>query len=508
MENGKSNILNKEKIILELRNISKTFPGVQALKKVNLKIEEGEVHALVGENGAGKSTLMRILLGIYQPDIGGQIFFKGREINIPNSHFALKLGFSMVSQELNLVPQRTVAENILIGREPTISILKIKLLDWNSLFKKTRNFLKKNDILLPVNEIVGKLSIGKQQLLEVAKAISYNPKLIIMDEPTSSLASVEVEKLFKIIRSFKKQRISVIYISHVLDEIFGICDRVSVLRDGKLIDSKNIKEINKSQIISMMVGRKLDKMFPQINKPKEEIAFEVRKLNRKDVFKNISFKVRKGEIVGIAGLIGAKRTEVARAIFGLDQIDSGEILLEEEELKIRNPRDAIKHSIAMVPENRKLGGLALCRSVKENLSIANLDNLSKGPFLLLNKEKINNEKIAMMLSIKTPNLQQIVNYLSGGNQQKVVIAKWLTTNPKILILDEPTKGIDVGAKAEIHKLIARLADRGIAIIMISSEMPEVLGMSHRVIIMRAGRIQKILDKENITQEIVMNYAMG
>lgn len=492
--------------ILEVKNISKTFPGVKALKNVNLKIKEGEVHALVGENGAGKSTLMNLLSGIYKPDSGGEIFFKGKKITIKNPYFAIQLGISMIHQELNLVPQRTVAENILIGREPTLP--NLRLLDWSNLFKEAKNLLKKNDISLSEKMIVENLSISKQQLVEIAKAISYNPKLIIMDEPTSSLTRDETEKLFKLIKIFRKRGVSIIYISHVLDEIFEIADSVSVLRDGILVDTKNMTEINKNQIISMMVGRKLNTMFPQINKPKEDIAFEVRRLNRENIFKDISFKVNKGEIVGIAGLIGAKRTEVARAIFGIDHIDSGEILIENKELKIRNPRDAIKHGIAMVPEDRKLDGLALCRTLKENLSIANLDDFSKGPFILLKKEKINSEKSVRTFLIKTLSIQQIVNYLSGGNQQKVIIAKWLNMNPKILILDEPTKGIDVGAKAEIHKLIVKFAEKGMAIIMISSEMTEVLEMSHRVIVMKSGVIRKILNKKDITQENVLAYALG
>jgi len=506
MDDIRSNILHKEKVILEVKNISKTFPGIKALKNVNLKIKEGEVHALVGENGAGKSTLMNLLSGIYKPDSGGEIFFKGGKVTIKNPYFAIQLGISMIHQELNLVLQRTVAENILIGREPTLP--NLRLLDWSNLFKEVKNLLKKNDISLSEKMIVGNLSIAKQQLVEIAKAISYNPKLIIMDEPTSSLSRNEVERLFKIIKIFRKQGISVIYISHVLDEIFEIANRVSVLRDGILVGTKNITEISKNQIISMMIGRKIGVMFPQFHKSKEDIAFEVKRLNRKNIFKDISFKVNKGEIVCIAGLIGSKRTEVAQAIFGIDHIDSGEILIENEELKIRNPRDAIKHGIAMVPEDRKLGGLALCRSLKENLSIVNLNDFSKGPFILSKKEKINSEKSVKMLSIKIQSIQQIVNYLSGGNQQKVVIAKWLNINPKILILDEPTRGIDVGTKAEIHKLIAKLAEKGVAIIMISSEMPEVLGMSHRVIVMKSGEIRKILNKKDITQENILVYSLG
>jgi len=506
MDNVKNSTLHKEKVILEVRKVSKTFPGVQALKDVNLKILDGEVHALVGENGAGKSTLMKILSGIYRPDEGGEIFFKDRKVTIANPHFALRLGISMIHQELNLVPQRTVAENIWIGREPVLP--NVRLLDWNSLFKKTRDLLTKIDISILEKEKVENLNIASQQLVEISKAVSYNPKLIIMDEPTSSLTRYEVEKLFRLIRNLKKNGVSVIYISHILDEIFEVADRVSVLRDGQLINTKNVKDLKKNEIVAMMVGRSINIAFPKLNKPKEEIAFEVRNLNKKNVLKDISFKVKKGEIVGIAGLIGAKRTDVAKAIFGIDSLDSGEIFIEEKKNNIKSSKDAISLGIAMVPEDRKSSGLALCRSLKENLSIANLDSYSKGLFIIQKKEKINIKKLIKRLSIKATSMGQIVNYLSGGNQQKVVIAKWLSTNPKILILDEPTRGIDVNAKLEIHKLMVRLAEKGIAIIMISSEMLEVLGMSHRVIVMKAGKIQKILDKEEITQEVVLSYAMG
>ena len=491
--------------LLEMRKISKEFPGVLALDNVDFKIKRGEVHALVGENGAGKSTLMKILAGIYQPD-SGEILWNGNEVKIRDSKTALSLGISMIHQELNPVPQMTIAENIFLGREPAS---KVKgFINFKKMYSDTKKILQDQDLVYNPRTKVANLSISDTQLIEIVKAITYESSLIIMDEPTSALTELEIENLYKRVRELKKRGVSVIFITHKLDEIFKIVDTVTILRDGKFIDSKPIENLTKDEIISMMVGREITNLYPKMDIDIGEKVFEADGLTRNGVFNNISFKVNKGEILGIYGLMGSGRTEVVRAIFGLDPLDKGKITINSKTVKVLTPQDSIKSGIAMVTEDRKNFGVILCRSVLENISLPNLRAFSR--FMFLNK-RLERKKIAdisKIFNIKTPNLETMVNSLSGGNQQKVVVAKWYLLNPRVLILDEPTRGIDVGAKYEIHKIMNDLAGRGMAIIMISSEMPEVLGMSDRIIVMHKGEITGELKRKEATQEKIMILGTG
>lgn len=489
--------------VLEVRGISKAFPGVQALDNVSLQIKKGEVHALLGENGAGKSTLMKLLLGMYKPDCG-EIFIKGTERKINNSSDALKAGIAMIHQEISLLPFQTIAENIWIGREP---VDKLGLLDWKKLNAMTTQLLEDINLKFNPKTIVNHLSISGMQMIEIARAVSYNSDVIIMDEPTSALTETEVEILFDIIRNLKDKGISIIYISHKLDEIFTIADQVTVLRDGKWVDTKPIEELDNKKIISMMVGRELNQIFPKEFVSINDTALEVKNLTKKGVFNNINFSVKKGEILGVAGLMGAGRSEVMNAIFGIDKIDSGEIFIDGKKVHIKSPRDAIRNKIGMVTEDRKLLGLVLCRSVRENATYANLDKLSNGVFTNKKNEVKATQRMMSLLSIKTPSHRQKVGSLSGGNQQKVVLANWLLTEPKILILDEPTRGIDVGAKAEIHRLMCQFAKEGMAIIMISSELPEILGMSDNVLVMHGGEVKAVFTRDEVTQEKILQCAV-
>jgi len=491
--------------LLEMRKISKEFPGVLALNNVDFKIKTGEVHALVGENGAGKSTLMKILAGIYQPD-SGEILWNGNEVKIRDSKTALSLGISMIHQELNPVPQMTIAENIFLGREPAS---KVKgFINFKKMYSDTKKILQDQDLVYNPRTKVANLSISDTQLIEIVKAITYESSLIIMDEPTSALTELEIENLYKRVRELKKRGVSIIFITHKLDEIFKIVDTVTILRDGKFIDSKPIENLTKDEIISMMVGREITNLYPKMDIDIGEKVFEADGLTRNGVFNNISFKVNKGEILGIYGLMGSGRTEVVRAIFGLDPLDKGKITINSKTVKVLTPQDSIKSGIAMVTEDRKNFGVILCRSVLENISLPNLRAFSR--FMFLNK-RLERKKIAdisKIFNIKTPNLETMVNSLSGGNQQKVVVAKWYLLNPRVLILDEPTRGIDVGAKYEIHKIMNDLAGKGMAIIMISSEMPEVLGMSDRIIVMHKGEITGELKRKEATQEKIMILGTG
>jgi inositol transport system ATP-binding protein len=492
--------------VLEMKNITKIFPGVAALNNVDLKINKGEVHALIGENGAGKSTLMKILIGIYKAE-KGEIIYKGEKVNINNPGEALNLGISMIHQELNHIPEMTVAENIFLGREPSVKFFKIVKV--KSMKQKTEKLF--SDIGIKINPVakVSSLSVAEMQMVEIVKAVSYNADIIIMDEPTSAITDREVEKLFDIIRALTSKGKAVIYISHKLDEIFKICDKVTVLRDGHYIDTKKISEINKQVLISMMVGREISNIFPKEDVKAGNIILEVRNLSVKGKFSGINFTLRKGEILGIAGLMGAGRTELVEAIFGIRKLDFGEIIINNEKIKITSAKKAILNKIALVSEDRKLFGLNLKASVKNNLSIVNLDSFSYLNFILnLKKERSAADAQIKLFGIKTTGRNQIVNSLSGGNQQKVVIAKWLLITPDIIILDEPTRGIDVGAKSEIHKLMVTLAKEGKSIIMISSELPEILGMSDRVIVLHEGEITGEFSRDELEQEKIMACATG
>ncbi len=487
---------------LEAEGISKFFPGVKALNNVSLRVRSGTVHALMGENGAGKSTLMKCLIGIYRPD-HGVIRVNGVPVNFQDTLDALRCGISMIHQELNLVPEMTVAENIWLGREP----IKYGLVDHGKLHAITRVLLSKLNIRLAPDRLVGELSIAAQQMVEIAKAVSWNADVVIMDEPTSALTEGEVAHLFTIIRDLRAQGKAIIYISHKMDEIFAITDEVSIFRDGAWVGSDHTTRFTRQSLITQMVGRELTQLFPKFNNAIGEEVLTVRNLSRHAVFHDINFSVRRGEILGVAGLVGAGRSEVMESLFGMSAIDSGEILIDGVLTRIDSPSTAIDKGMAFLTEDRKKSGLFLVLSVLENMSIVNMAQYSSKVGFISHVQMAKDCMAQIQrLNIKTPTMDQIINNLSGGNQQKVLIARWLLAQPKILILDEPTRGIDVGAKAEIYRLISELANRGVAIIMISSELPEIIGMSDRVMVMHEGRITGILNKEQASQETIMSLA--
>ncbi|SKA79181.1 monosaccharide ABC transporter ATP-binding protein, CUT2 family [Clostridium sp. USBA 49] len=490
--------------LLQMKNISKKFPGVYALKNAHFELNEGEVHALLGENGAGKSTLMKILGGIYSVD-EGEIYIQGKKADIKSVKDAQAYGISIIHQELVLVPYMTVAENIYLGREVTG---KTGFIDKAAMIEKAQKLLDSFEVKIKADSLISRLTVAQQQMVEIIKAISFNAKIIVMDEPTSSLTEKEVKFLFDTIKNLKSHGVGIVYISHRMNELFEISDRVTVMRDGEYIGTKITKDTSNDELIAMMVGRELTSYYTRDYNEPGDIILEVKNLNRKSVLKNINFSVRKGEIVGFAGLMGAGRSEVMRAIFGLDPIDSGEILIDGQKVNIKEPNDAMKNGIALVPENRKEEGLFLIQSVKFNITLKILDKFIK--FIKVNK-KVENDitnKYIDELSIKTPTSNQLIGNLSGGNQQKVVIAKWLATEPKILILDEPTRGVDVAAKAEIYSIMNKLASAGVSIIMISSELPEIINMSDRVLVMCNGTITGSLNRNEFTQEKIMYYATG
>ncbi|WNX84940.1 sugar ABC transporter ATP-binding protein [Agathobaculum sp. NTUH-O15-33] len=491
--------------ILKLENIKKSFSGVPVLEGVNIELHTGTVHALVGENGAGKSTLMKIISGLYAPD-AGRIWYKGAEISDLTPQKSLELGISMIHQELNPEPYMTIAENIFLGREPCIGPGG-KFVHFKKMYQDTQNILTKMDIAYDPHTTMGELSLAGKQLIEIAKAISRNASVVIMDEPTSALTDDEVAILFRQIEDLKAKNVAVIYITHKMDEIFALADDITVLRDGVMIESAPRESFTMESLINQMVGREIKDVFPKFEVPIGETVFEVRGLTSKGVFENISFSLRKGEILGLSGLVGAGRTEVSRAIFGLDKFDTGEIFMNGKPLVIRNTRNAIAAGIAYVPEDRKEIGLVLCRPIRENVSLAALEQIESGGFLNLEKEKSRVRQMVERLLIKISSAENVVSSLSGGNQQKVVLAKWLMRDLQLLILDEPTRGIDVGAKAEIHRMMCELAGKGLAILMISSELPEILGMSDRVLIMHEGKITGELSRSEATQEKIMKYAV-
>lgn len=496
----------EEQYLLQMKNIVKTFPGVQALKGVNLDIKAGEIHALLGENGAGKSTLMKCLIGIHPPT-SGEIYFNGKQIQNYNTSQALAMGISMIHQELNPVEFRSIMENIWLGREPKT---KLGLVDHKKMYEMSKEVLKTIELNEDPKTEMRKLTVAKMQMIEIAKAISYDAKLIIMDEPTSALTNREVEQLFKIMRKLKADGKSIIYISHKLDEIFEITDRSTVYRDGQYIGTEETKNLAMDHLINMMVGRNVDEMFPKVDCEIGDVRLEVKNLTNENYFKNVSFTVRKGEILGIAGLVGAGRTEVIEAIFGIRNKSAGEIFIDGKKVEIHNPRDAIKSGMALLTEDRRLNGIFPMIDIQTNIAVASLKKYIKKIKLLNYKlMKDDGRKYVEAIAIKTPSLQQKMENLSGGNQQKVLVARWLLTEPEILFLDEPTRGIDVGAKSEIHKIITSLAGQGKSIIMVSSELPEVMGMSDRILIMHEGRVTNIIENsKELTQEEIMRYATG
>ena len=494
----------EQEFLLEMNGIDKRFLGVHALKGVNLNLKRGEVLALVGENGAGKSTLMKVLTGIHQPD-GGSMTFEGKPYSVRNIRESLELGIGMIHQELNMMNHLTVAQNIFIGRESMVADFWI---NDGAMIKKARELFDYIGINIDPTVKLGSLTVGKQQMVEIAKAVSHNTKLLILDEPTAALTQSEIEELFKIMGDLKAKGIGMIYISHRMDEIKRISDRVTVLRDGEYVGTEDTNKLTKDQIIQMMIGRVVYEDPKQKSNVADdaEVVLEVKNLCSGNTIKNVSFKLRKGEILGFSGLMGAGRTEVARAVFGADPFDAGEIFIKGQRVHIKTPADAVRHGIGYLSEDRKRYGLMLIKSVAENTALASLDRYIKYGFISDRKMKNEARDMNAKLRTKTPSMDQLLKNLSGGNQQKVIIARWLIKNSDILIFDEPTRGIDVGAKSEIYALMSELAAQGKSIIMISSELVEILRMSDRVLVMCEGRKTGELDISEANQENIMQLS--
>ena len=495
--------MGKDLVLME--GIEKRFPGVHALDQCRFDLRPGEVHALVGENGAGKSTMMKILGGIYHKD-AGHIYIEGQEIEIENPRQAQHLGISIIHQELNLMPHLTAAQNIFIGREPRGKLPFV--VDDRTTNQEAKRLFEMLSLELDPNTKVADLTVAKQQMVEIAKALSFNAKILIMDEPTAALTDAEIEDLFSIIKQLRQNGVGVVHISHRLEELNLIADRVTVMRDGQTIDTLLTEEASIDRIISLMVGRTIYESAPEIPaNSSQEIVLEVRNLNRGKALQNVSFKLKKGEILGFAGLMGAGRTEVARAIFGADKFDDGEIRVKGRPVQIQSPKDAVVNSIGYLSEDRKRYGLVLGMDVKENVVMASMRKFLRWlGWVDFEKVAVEAQRMVDALDIKTPSIEQKIKFLSGGNQQKVVIGKWLTADTDILIFDEPTRGIDVGAKSEIYTLLNDLVKRGKSVIMISSELAEILRMSHRVVVMCEGRVTGILDASEMTQESIMKLA--
>jgi len=491
--------------LLEVCEVTKRFPGVQALTRVSLTLNKGEVLALIGENGAGKSTLMKILAGVQQPD-EGKIKLDGKPIDIPTCRAANEVGIALIHQELNLSDNLDVGANIFLGREP----LKFGLIDRARIFTESKKVLERVGLNVSPDTIVNTLSIGHQQMVEIAKALSMNARVLIMDEPTSSLSSGESEALFKVVKDLRSKGVSIIYISHRMGEVIELADRVTVLRDGHNAGHLAKADINHENMVRLMVGRDLSKFYARTQHKPGDVVLEAKNLRTPAWPRHaLNFSVRSGEIVGFAGLIGAGRTEVLRVLFGVDIAAGGSVVVGGELLTLNSPIDAINAGIALVPEDRKQQGLVLEMAVKQNVSLAGLSrNRISGAFLNFNKEREDSKEMIGKMKIKTPSAEQVVQFLSGGNQQKVVIGKWLALKPKVLLLDEPTRGIDIGAKQEIYKLMEELAAQGVAIIFVSSEMEEVLGMSDRTLVMHEGRITGELQRSELSEEAIMHLATG
>jgi len=490
-----------ENVLLEMKNIHKRFPGVYALKCINFQLKAGEVHALLGENGAGKSTLIKVLGGIYKAD-EGEIFINGKKTDIGSVFDAQKNGIAIIHQELVLVPYMTVAENIFLGREP----MKGGFVDKAKMNADTAVLLHTYSMNFTPQTLVVDLTIAQQQMVEIVKAISFNSKILVMDEPTSSISDKEVEFLFKIMRTLTEKNVGIIYISHKMSELWQICDRVTVLRDGQYVGTKEVRNITKDELISMMVGRTLEQYYTREFQKPGDVVLKVEHLSDGDMVKDVSFELRKGEVLGFSGLIGAGRSETMQCIFGLQKKYTGKIIVNGKEVHFKSAVEAVSDGMALVPEDRKLEGLYHVQSVKYNSTIEVLRDFIRGMYLSKKTETDIARKYVDMMNTKTPTLDQMIGHLSGGNQQKVMIGRWLATNPSILILDEPTRGVDVGAKAEIYSIMNYLAKQGIAIIMISSELPEIINMSDRVYVMANGRITGVVGHEEMSQERIMKLA--
>ncbi len=489
------------KNLLTMKNIHKAFPGVYALNSVNFELKAGEVHALLGENGAGKSTLIKVLGGIYTAD-QGEILIEGSKVEIHGVRAAQANGIAIIHQELVLVPYMTVAENIFLGREPMVG----KFVNSAKMNGDAQQLLDMYDMHIDAETMVGKLTIAQQQMVEIVKAISYNSKILVMDEPTSSISEKEVNFLFDTMRALTKKGVGIIYISHKMIELEQICDRVTVMRDGTYVGTEVVKETTKDKLISMMVGRELTNYYTRDYSDAREVVLKCENIADGKMARGASFELRKGEIIGFSGLVGAGRSEVMKCIFGLTKDASGDIYIDGKKVSVKSPADAMKHGIALVPEDRKLEGIYKIQDIKFNTTIEVLGQFIKGIFVNNEKEDNITQKYIDMMSTKTPSQEQLIGNLSGGNQQKVMIGRWLATSPKILILDEPTRGIDVGAKSEIYAIMNQLAKEGMSIIMISSEMPEIINMSDRVYVMCGGKVTGCLSHKEVTQEKIMELA--
>ncbi len=487
---------------LKLTNISKSFAGVHALRGVHLELCPGEVHALLGENGAGKSTLVKVMTGVHRPD-SGEIYLDGERIELTEPRQATERGISAIYQELSIFPDLDIAENIFIGRQPTLAG---GLVEWGKLYRDAERLLGALGVRMNVRTKARSLSVAQQQMVEIARALSVNARVLIMDEPTSALTLNEVADLFQIVRRLRAQGTAVLFISHRLEELFEIADRVTVLRDGAYVDTRAMDGVTKDELIRMMVGRPVDELFPKTAAAPGEVVLRVNDLARKGAFRGVSFELHKGEILGMAGLVGAGRTEVSQALFGVAPADAGTIEIAGQAVRIANPRQAMRLGLALVPEDRQHHGLVLPMDITDNVVMPVLSRFTRHGWVTASGARRAAYEAAAQLEVKATSVWQRVRELSGGNQQKVVLSKWLTTRPRILILDEPTRGIDIGTKAAVHKLMSDLAGQGIAILMISSELPEVLGMSDRILVMHEGRVTGLFSRSEATQEAIMRAA--
>jgi ABC-type sugar transport system ATPase subunit len=500
---------NNENIVMELRGITKTFPGVKSLDNVNFTLYRGEVHALVGENGAGKSTLMKIMAGIYKPE-SGEIYYKGKLTNWASPLEAKKNGISVIHQELQLAPNLTVAENVLMGTD--LPKNRFGIVNWEEINKRAKELLVSIGSDLDPKQIVSQLSVSQQQIVEIARALSIKADIIIMDEPSATLTDKEIMKLFTLINLLKSRGIAVVYVSHRMEEIFQISDRCTVLRDGQWIATLNTKNITEQELVKLMVGRDVSHIFnkgrPKYERKIEVPLLETEKLSDGGILKDGTINVYPGEIVGISGLVGSGRSELLRAIFGASKVLGGEIKINGQKVSIKSPVDAINHGIALIPESRKEQGLFLQLGVGENISVLKLNKMARLGFIKRGEKRELEKEYIKKLTVKTSSIENQIANLSGGNQQKAIIARWLTIKPKILLLDEPTRGIDVGAKTEIYDIIKKLASQGIGVIVVSSDLPEILSISNRVFVMCEGKIVAELQENDINQETIMMYAAG
>lgn len=489
---------------IEMKGINKAFGSNQVLHDAGFVLEDGEVHALMGENGAGKSTLMKILTGVYKKD-AGTITIDGKEVNFKNPQEAEKAGIVFIYQELNVLYDLTVEENLFMGKEITKFF---GICDKKAMRAKAQEVMEKMGVNIPVDAVMSDLSVGQQQMVEICKALMVDAKVLIMDEPTAALTERETESLFKVMKSLREKDVSIVYISHRMEEIFELCDRITILRDGSYIGTEKISEINMDGVVRMMIGREIGERFPKRDVKIGDVVLRVEGLTREGIFHDVSFDVRAGEVLGVAGLMGAGRTEIMRAIFGCIPKDQGNIYIEGQKVRIKNPEQAIKAGIGFITEDRKTEGLLLEKSISDNIEIANLKTVFQKGVLSRKKEKDLVKKEIEEFHIKCFGPWHECNNLSGGNQQKVVLAKWIATNPKILILDEPTRGVDIGAKKEIYNVINQMAALGVAVVMVSSELPEVLGMSDRIMVVREGEVRGVLDGKAADQEKIMTLATG